>query len=898
MCPPGYVDSKCRVKINCKYWDEVRQSWSADGVNTTLSADGTRVACLTSHLTTFGGIIDIPTSAEELLAELKMAFTFQTFTMDEAFALLSSFNLGDNPTMVSVIIILIACDLITLPILGVYRGRRARMRRFRENSAYEEEQVAFELRQLERQMRRIRSERHTVKRVDERTPADGQSTTGVNRLHAGTCALSSSVPWTAHRSHTALENLDVGAGRCTNQEAEASAVIVTEELSAAAQKLQAHIRRRQAQASVQVGRASFAEAQLMARAATKLQAVILRKKAQQHYRQQLRECQSVTRLQARWRTKAAAAKVSAHHANQVSGDEMTSNQRRQTSTVREAKHSSSESLVSLSNTPPPTSPPMSPPASPEPLSPEPSCMVSGARRRAKTLAMLADLKTARKELAAARKADGASSQLESAAARLNKFVRAKQAAARWSREAMGRLVETARSEHTVINLVWTPDDPDSLTPPQVLQIFWTTLAVELVVICFQYNGPLGEATGEGGGGRRGGAAAGSVVAAGGELGLDTFAIQPVTALTQGVIASGICIGGASVCAYIFRWANNRQRRTDPRSGWVYRSQQMLRATRRRYRRCQRRWLRFWHRRTARVASYEQEDRWSRERVHLDEQEDKWSRGRVASDEQEAMETWPPQIKPPPGFKCVVRRRLSALGWLWLLLMPPIGCLALCLCMENRRILVPIEGEEYPGVFPDDDDGEDDEGAASELANPPSAPSPPPLPPLSPPSASAVAFLVPAVEQPPIPSQPAACFVQSRLPIMQRSPGETRASGATPAKTTLPPPDDTKPAPKVRWADGNDRRPSARFRPQPKPNHAHEKLSASLAAVAIEARLNEKIASIGWRGEREYYTRLVLAWLAVFAIFFTSLFIALIYAIKFGEITIKTALITWAIAYGW
>ena len=41
---------------------------------------------------------------------------------------------------------------------------------------------------------------------------------------------------------------------------------------------------------------------------------------------------------------------------------------------------------------------------------------------------------------------------------------------------------------------------------------------------------------------------------------------------------------------------------------------------------------------------------------------------------------------------------------------------------------------------------------------------------------------------------------------------------------------------------------------------------------------------------------VLAWLAVFAIFFASLFIALIYGLKFGETTVAKALITWGIAY--
>ena len=121
VCPPGYLDAMCKINMECKYWDEEQQVWSTDGVNTTLSADGTSVECLTSHLTTFGGILDIPTSTEELLAELANAFKFQTFTMDEMFSLLSNFNLGDNPTIIIVVTILILSDIISLLILGFYR---------------------------------------------------------------------------------------------------------------------------------------------------------------------------------------------------------------------------------------------------------------------------------------------------------------------------------------------------------------------------------------------------------------------------------------------------------------------------------------------------------------------------------------------------------------------------------------------------------------------------------------------------------------------------------------------------------------------------------------------------------------------------------------------------------
>lgn len=74
MCPPGYVDSNCSMKMDCKYWDKTQQVWSTEGVTTSLKKDqltGTTLAlCATTHLTTFGGILSIATSFEELQMEV------------------------------------------------------------------------------------------------------------------------------------------------------------------------------------------------------------------------------------------------------------------------------------------------------------------------------------------------------------------------------------------------------------------------------------------------------------------------------------------------------------------------------------------------------------------------------------------------------------------------------------------------------------------------------------------------------------------------------------------------------------------------------------------------------------------------------------------------------------
>ena len=70
VCPPQYLDANCSVKIDCKYWDEATQSWSTQGVTTSLGP-GREASCATTHLTTFGGVLTVPTNIKQLEAELK-----------------------------------------------------------------------------------------------------------------------------------------------------------------------------------------------------------------------------------------------------------------------------------------------------------------------------------------------------------------------------------------------------------------------------------------------------------------------------------------------------------------------------------------------------------------------------------------------------------------------------------------------------------------------------------------------------------------------------------------------------------------------------------------------------------------------------------------------------------
>ena len=83
VCPPGFVDDACAVEVSCAYWDEATQTMRSEGVSrvgavTAGSSGGVAssgatagtVTCSTTHLTNFGGVLVIPTSAEELASEV------------------------------------------------------------------------------------------------------------------------------------------------------------------------------------------------------------------------------------------------------------------------------------------------------------------------------------------------------------------------------------------------------------------------------------------------------------------------------------------------------------------------------------------------------------------------------------------------------------------------------------------------------------------------------------------------------------------------------------------------------------------------------------------------------------------------------------------------------------
>ena len=359
-CEPGYLGLDCANFIECKYWDTANETWSTEGV-VTVYVQGA-VYCETTHLTDFGGVVSFPTTPDALLQELEKAFHFNSFTMDEMFDLLNNFNFGDNLTIMIILIVIFVSDLISLAILGIFRGYRKHQLRKREGRMYEHEQMDDEIKQMKERKKRF------------------------EQMNSTSASKAASFPGMLSQAMKASEA---------------------------------------------------------------------------------------------------------------------------------------------------PSPPPSPPETTTRRS-----RLSTARTHArKSLAQL-NPKHLKKEHVTAL---GTRIWRESVA-------------------FCGRLVENARSEHTIINFLAPPDDEEALTPSQIIHCFWTTLSIELMIVCLQAQPPPGSTPDSGGSGLRGGSETSSAPSAPSNKGLAAAigTINLFQAFTSGVIASTLTIVGVMICGYAFRAGNSRQ----------------------------------------------------------------------------------------------------------------------------------------------------------------------------------------------------------------------------------------------------------------------------------------------------------------------------------------------------
>ena len=75
-------------------------------------------------------------------------------------------------------------------------------------------------------------------------------------------------------------------------------------------------------------------------------------------------------------------------------------------------------------------------------------------------------------------------------------------------------------------------------------------------------------------------------------------------------------------------------------------------------------------------------------------------------------------------------------------------------------------------------------------------------------------------------------------------------------------------------------------------------SADSEAAAIEERIRQRVAELRWRSANAFICRQAVAWALTLVLTLLALFTSVVYALKFGEATMSTCLIAWAIAYGW
>jgi len=560
VCPVGYIDTNCSTYVDCSYWDEEAGTWSKEGLTSTV--DNGALVCTTTHLTTFGGVLDFPTSAAELLAELAAAFKFNTFSLDEMADLLANFNFADNITIMAIIFAVLAFDALTVFWLGFYRGYRARQRREREGNPFAEEQEAKELKAMVADVKLVLT---TGKAPPTKNPEGGRapagapaaSTEGAASALKGLKGRPMNIREIESKKEASIRNLADTLRDDAVAKALARKAAGGEADDAGAGAI--------APAPAEVGAGSGPVPLLLARpeaegegpaeegaAGLDLEAekAVLQARLMELEQGQEEEVEVDTAL----------GKKTVKMKRKMSATDKLREVAALNTALREIKRASSTSLDGDEDT----------------------------AKRTRFSVRIMEI--------------------------LNDF---------WS-----RLAETARNEHTVINLLRPPDDEEGLMPAQMVQIFWNTIAVELFVCCWQYSGAADEDEGTGGGRRGGG---GVVETARGDpwekdtqfIDSSMFTIAPISAITSGVIASTMALLTISFCNYVFRWGNSRRKKPYP---WV----EPVKAAKAKYRSYRRKWRRWYFRVRGKVAPASSVD-WLEEDSRDDEEEEPFGGAQVVDE---------------------------------------------------------------------------------------------------------------------------------------------------------------------------------------------------------------------------------------------------------------------------
>jgi hypothetical protein len=118
--------------MSCSYWDESAQQWAFDGIESSLSEN--TLSCASTHLTTFGGILQINPYVEPLKPTTGL---YNTISLDDASEFLEAFVIADNITVTAIVGTMLCANLLSLFWYGWYRGYRARRRRAKLGKSFE-----------------------------------------------------------------------------------------------------------------------------------------------------------------------------------------------------------------------------------------------------------------------------------------------------------------------------------------------------------------------------------------------------------------------------------------------------------------------------------------------------------------------------------------------------------------------------------------------------------------------------------------------------------------------------------------------------------------------------------------------------------------------------------------
>ena len=537
QCNAGYLNSNCSARATCTFWDTDTQTYSTRGLTAVAGPAGSGneyLYCAATHLTDFG-IISVPTSAAELLDEI-VSIPFNFVSLDDIASMLTDFDIGANLAIFLVVVLLGMGDCFSISILGVYRERRRRLLRQRENRPYATEAKAIELKKLQTRL---------MEHISKPTSSNEGRSTKKIKMVAKTgiafkrIAFKRQASRLRQASRQGQSPSSPGSERPRRRSLFCRAARVhptddepTPEVGGSTPEVGA--------TQLPPVESSGADLGLVKpHAATSPPKMLL--------------SQAEEAKEAKEATEATEATVE--------GTEPSQSEKEAQATQLQAKVAGTTDVASPPPSPPPQATPPSPPPQATPPSPPRQAPPEAIRALTKQKSRAADRRIRRQsidELQIARRAQKAS--LSQAAGGVMRETIAYKVGS-FMCGMCKQLRDTCKDEHTIMGMIVPPQDEEALTPAQTIQIFWNVLILELVLICVNYEPPDGADDETRGGGRRSSGASSASDEAEEKVSFSFEAIPLIPTIITGLFAAIITAIVVMICSMIFTWGNSRTRRT-------------------------------------------------------------------------------------------------------------------------------------------------------------------------------------------------------------------------------------------------------------------------------------------------------------------------------------------------